>query len=81
MLRPLVSFDKHETIARAIALGTYALSAVQEPDCCTLFMPRRPVIRGKLEVCETLEARLDVPALVEDALARAEILDLTPSGW
>lgn len=81
VLRPLVSFDKHETIARAIALGTYALSAVQEPDCCTLFMPRRPVIRGKLEVCETLEARLDVPALVEDALARAEILDLTPSGW
>lgn len=80
VLRPLVSFDKQETIDRAMTIGTYALGAIQEPDCCTLFMPRRPVIRGKLEVCEEVEQRFDVAGLLEDALNQVEIVDIGPSG-
>jgi thiamine biosynthesis protein ThiI len=64
VLRPLIGFDKQETIALARRIGTHDLSALQEPDCCTLFMPSRPVIRGRVETCEELEARLDVAALV-----------------
>ena len=74
VLRPLIGFDKQETIALARRIGTHDLSALQEPDCCTLFMPSRPVIRGRVETCEELEARLDVAALVEQALAQRERL-------
>lgn len=76
VLRPLIAFDKQETVDRAQHIGTFALSAVQTPDCCTLFMPRRAVTRGRLEVCEQIEARLDVPALVADCVARAERIDV-----
>jgi thiamine biosynthesis protein ThiI len=76
VLRPLIAFDKQETIALARRIGTHDLSAVQEPDCCTLFMPARPVIRGRIEDCESAEAQLDLAALVEQALAGTERLEL-----
>jgi len=76
VLRPLIAFDKLETIALAERIGTFALSSVQEPDCCTLFMPKRAVTRGRLEVCEDIEARIDVEALVADATAKAECIDV-----
>jgi thiamine biosynthesis protein ThiI len=76
VLRPLIAFDKQETIDIAQRIGTFALSAVQEPDCCTLFMPRKAVTRGRIEVCEDLEARFDVEGLVASSVARAERIDL-----
>lgn len=76
VLRPLIAFDKLETIAVAQRIGTFALSSVQDPDCCTLFMPRKAVTRGRLEVCEELEARLNVEDLVADSIARAERIDV-----
>jgi len=76
LLRPLIAFDKQETIALARRIGTHDLSALQEPDCCTLFMPSRPVIRGRVEACEQAEAGLDLAGLVEAALSTAEELVL-----
>ncbi|HVS18256.1 MAG TPA: tRNA uracil 4-sulfurtransferase ThiI [Planctomycetota bacterium] len=74
VLRPLIGFDKQETIALARRIGTHDLSERQEPDCCTLFMPERPVIRGRLEECEAIESVLDLEALAHDALERSERL-------
>ena len=42
VLRPLIGSDKQEIIARAHEIGTYDISCQTAPDCCTLFMPRRP---------------------------------------
>jgi tRNA uracil 4-sulfurtransferase len=80
VIRPLVSFDKEETIRLARRIGTFDLSAVQEPDCCTLFMPTKPVIRGKPETCAELESHLAVEQLVENALANAELVSIPPEG-
>lgn len=74
VLRPLIGFDKQETITLARRIGTHDLSALQEPDCCTLFMPERPVIRGRVSECEAIEAGLDLEALAADAIARSERL-------
>jgi thiamine biosynthesis protein ThiI len=76
VLRPLIGFDKQETIALARRIGTFAISAEPEPDCCTVFQPPRPVIRGSPAVAAEAEERLAVDALVAEALARAEVLDL-----
>ena len=75
VLRPLIGFDKHETVALARRIGTFELSAQQEPDCCTLFMPARPVLRGRLEDCLEAEARMDVERLVAEALAGTELVE------
>ena len=76
VIRPLVAFDKIETIELARRIGTYDLSIEPEPDCCTVFQPKRPIIRGRLSVCEDAEASLDVEALVSEAIAGTERLTI-----
>jgi thiamine biosynthesis protein ThiI len=78
VLRPVVSYDKQEIVELARRIGTFELSSVQEPDCCTLFMPERPVLRGRIEVCREAEEGLDVDDLAQRAAAGAEVLDLAP---
>jgi thiamine biosynthesis protein ThiI len=74
VLRPLIALDKDEIIASARRIGTFELSNVQEPDCCTVFMPAHPVIHGEPALCERAEAELALEALVATALAEVEIL-------
>ena len=76
VLRPLLTYHKEETIALARRIGTFDVSARPEPDCCTVFMPSKPVIYGKLELCLEAEARMDVEGLVERALAGVERIDV-----
>jgi thiamine biosynthesis protein ThiI len=76
VLRPLITYDKDETIALARKIGTFDISNRQEPDCCTLFMPAHPVIRGKIEICTGVEETMDVEGLVERALGAIEIHEI-----
>lgn len=76
LLRPLIGFDKDETIAVARRIGTFDLSSMQEPDCCTLFMPAHPIIYGKRAQCEEAEAQLDVDGLVDRAVENVEIVEI-----
>jgi thiamine biosynthesis protein ThiI len=72
ILRPLLTYDKEETVLLARRLGTYEISIVDEPDCCTLFQPPRPRIRGDAAHVAANEERLAIPALVDAALAGAQ---------
>ncbi len=76
VLRPLIGFDKDETIDIARRIGTFDISSRSEPDCCTLFMPSKPILRGKTEICERVEAGLDVEVLVTRAVESVEIHDI-----
>ena len=78
VIRPLVAFDKEETIALAKRIGTYDVSILPEPDCCTVFQPTKPVIRGTLDACEAAEAELDVEGLVAAAVEGVERIDVEP---
>ncbi len=74
VLRPLVGMDKLEVTALARRVGTYEISTLPYEDCCTLFVPRHPRTRPTLEEAEQAEESLDTPALVEEALAGAEVV-------
>jgi len=76
VLRPLLAFDKEETIELARRIGTMEVSVLPEPDCCTVFQPSKPIIHGRLEECEAAEAGLDVTGLVERALHGVERIDV-----
>jgi thiamine biosynthesis protein ThiI len=76
VIRPLVAFDKQEAVDLAKKIGTFEISCVQEPDCCTVFLPKRPVIRGRVEDCERAEAELDLEGLVERAIQGVEVIDV-----
>lgn len=72
VLRPLVAHDKVETIAWARRIGTYELSIEPYEDACSMFVPAHPEIHAKLDRCHALEARVDVPGLVEECVAGVE---------
>lgn len=72
VLRPLVANDKHETIRVAQQLGTYETSIQPFDDCCSLFVPRHPELRGRPAAMERFEQALDIEGLVAAAMAGIE---------
>ena len=63
VLRPLVTYDKQETIHLAQRIGTFETSNLPAPDCCTVFQPEHPVIQGRLEEALAAEESLDLDSL------------------
>ena len=76
VVRPLVTYDKVETIALARRIGTYETSILPFDDCCSLFVPRHPELRGVPVNLERIEARIGPGALEAEALAQAEVVTL-----
>jgi thiamine biosynthesis protein ThiI len=74
VFRPLIGMDKDEIISVARKIDTYETSILPYEDCCTVFLPKNPVIRPKTELAEEYEKKLDVEKLTEDALSRVEVL-------
>jgi thiamine biosynthesis protein ThiI len=80
VLRPLLGFDKEETIEIARRIGTFELSNRPEPDCCTVFQPRRPVIRGRLDLCHEVEAAIGMESLCARAVEGVEVIPVEYEG-
>ncbi|WP_018131166.1 tRNA uracil 4-sulfurtransferase ThiI [Effusibacillus pohliae] len=72
ILRPLVAMDKVDIIRIAKDLGTYGISILPYEDCCTIFMPKNPRTRPRVEEAERAEAHLDIEQLVQEALDKTE---------
>ena len=72
VLRPLIGFDKTEIIEKARMIGTYETSVLPYEDCCTVFLPKHPLIKPDLHKVRKAEAVLDVEGLIEEAFASAE---------
>lgn len=72
VLRPLIGFDKDETIDVAQRIGTYETSIEPVADCCTVFQPRHPILRARRLVCESVEEELPLADLEREALEEAE---------
>jgi thiamine biosynthesis protein ThiI len=64
--------DKGEISDEAMRIGTYETSVIPDQDCCQLFVPRHPATRAPLADVEAAERRLDVAALVAQAVALTE---------
>ncbi|MCA9002796.1 MAG: tRNA 4-thiouridine(8) synthase ThiI, partial [Planctomycetes bacterium] len=68
-----------EAVTLARRIGTLELSSRPEPDCCTIFQPRAPVIFGQVEDCEFAESKLPMESLLRDALDRTRVQVLDPN--
>ena len=79
VLRPLIGMDKVEIIHMARQIGTYDTSILPYEDCCTVFTPRHPCTRPKVEDVREAEAALDVDALVAEALAGDQWVRVKPT--
>lgn len=77
VLRPLVTYDKLEVVELARRIGTYEVSTLPAPDCCTVFQPASPVVHGRLVEVQAAEAELDLGKLTHDAVHGTERIPLT----
>ena len=76
VFRPLIGMDKEEIIDTAREIGTFKTSILPYEDCCTVFLPRNPVIRPDLRLIEQAESALDVEGLIKGAIEGVEIVNI-----
>ena len=77
VLRPLISFNKQERVEIAQQIDTYDLAILPYEDCCTVFLPRNPVIKPKIADSEREEAKIiDYNQLIDYVLQNMEVIDL-----
>lgn len=70
--RPCVGMDKEEIVKIAKDIDTFDISIEPYEDCCTVFLPKNPVIKPNLKRVEREESFLNLDELIEDALATEE---------
>jgi len=78
VMRPLIAMDKVDIMDKAKEIGTYDLSIQPYEDCCTVFLPKHPVTKPKLDRIQKSESALDVEGLVKAAVDSDEIVEIKP---
>ena len=73
VFRPLIGLDKTEIMEIAERIDTYETSILPYEDCCTVFTPRHPVTKPKVETMPKAESKLDVEALVSEAVENVQL--------
>ena len=76
--RPLIGSDKEDIITIAKKIGTFETSILPYEDCCTIFVPKHPTTKPRLEKILESESKLDVEALVAEAIENTEVVTVTP---
>lgn len=75
VLRPLLCFDKNETVRAARHIETYELSCLPYEDCCTVFVPKHPVTKPRLDLVREAELSLPIGDLVEECAANIDVVE------
>ena len=73
IIRPVACLDKLEIIEIAKKIGTYETSILPFEDCCTIFVPKHPVINPKIEKCLEYE-QFDYQELIDECINNIEII-------
>ncbi|MDY0234710.1 MAG: tRNA uracil 4-sulfurtransferase ThiI [Gudongella sp.] len=73
ILRPLIGMDKQDIIEWAKDIETFETSIIPFEDCCSVFLPKHPLTRPKVEDIEKSESNLEIGALVEEALENIKV--------
>ncbi len=68
VIRPVACLDKLEIIDIAKKIDTYDISILPYEDCCTVFVPKHPVINPKLDKCIEFESRFDYENMIDVAI-------------
>jgi len=75
VLRPLIAFDKLDIIEISRKIDAYETSILPYEDCCTVFLPKFPLIKPNLAKVIEVESKLDIEKLIEEAMSNIEIIE------
>ena len=77
VIRPLACFDKIEIMSIARKIDTYDISIIPYEDCCTVFVPKHPVINPKLEIAIFEENKFEFEQMIEEAVESIQTITIT----
>ncbi len=77
VIRPVACLDKLEIMDIARKIDTYDISILPFEDCCTVFVPKHPVINPKLSLCDEMEERFDYKDLINKCLKNIKTITIT----
>ncbi|MFA5676473.1 MAG: tRNA uracil 4-sulfurtransferase ThiI [Christensenellales bacterium] len=80
VLRPLIGMDKIEITRLARHYGTFETSILPYEDCCTVFVPKHPVTKPRLDDIKRTERGLDIESMINDAIANDLITSINADG-
>lgn len=73
VFRPLIAMDKVDIMDVSREIGTYETSILPYEDCCTIFVPKHPKTKPRLDEIRKAEEVLDIDKLVEEAINNVEV--------
>ena len=68
VIRPVSCLDKLKIIEIAKKIDTYETSILPYEDCCTVFVPKHPVINPSLEECIKQEEKIAYQEILMDTV-------------
>lgn len=78
VFRPLIGMDKEEIVKISRKMGAFETSILPYEDCCTVFTPKHPTTKPKIDKIEKSEAALDVESLIQRAVDGIETIVVEP---
>lgn len=72
VIRPVACLDKLEIIDIAKKIDTYDISILPYEDCCTVFVPKHPVINPSLQECLLNEKKFDFEKMIDETVNQVE---------
>ena len=76
VIRPVACLDKLDIIDLAKKIGTYETSILPYEDCCTIFVPKHPVINPISALCREYEELFDFESLIAEAVRTEEVIKI-----
>ena len=76
VIRPVACFDKLEIIDIAKKIDTYETSILPYEDCCTIFVPKHPVINPKIDKCTEYEKLIDYENLIKETIKNTKTISI-----
>ncbi|MBP5446198.1 MAG: tRNA 4-thiouridine(8) synthase ThiI [Acholeplasmatales bacterium] len=74
VLRPLVTYDKNDIIKISRHIDCFDISIKPFEDCCTVYVPKNPVIKPNIKKCEEMEAKFDFEEIINWTLNNTKYL-------
>ena len=75
VFRQLIGMDKSEIMQISNDIGTYETSILPYEDCCTVFLPKNPVIKPTIKKATLEEDKINLEYLIEEAINNLEIIE------
>ena len=76
VIRPVACLDKLEIIEISKRINTYETSILPYEDCCTIFVPKHPIINPSLEAAREYEKLINYEELINECIKNIETIKI-----